>query len=101
LTEKASRLDEKGATRAIPADKLGKWRMDKRELLAAIETLAGAVVYLCSLQRQALDEEIELAPGERRHAIGPLTNDRDVIDTFHGEALRLRDRAQAVRRSSS
>jgi len=75
--------------------------MDQAELLAAIETLAGAVVYLCSLQRQALDEEIQMDPEERRPAIGPLTNDRDVMESFHREALRLRDRAQALRRGAS
>jgi hypothetical protein len=29
-----------------------------------------------------------MGAGERLHAIGPLTNDRDVMEAFHREAFR-------------
>jgi hypothetical protein len=74
-------------------------RMEQREWLEALELLAGAVGYLCKLQSEALRDELELPPEERRHAIGELTNDRDVLVSFARQALALRDRAQAVRRA--
>src|SRR5262245_55838015 len=48
LDEKPSRLDEKASRGLFQSAGLGKCSMDQRELLTANETLAGAVVYLCS-----------------------------------------------------
>ena len=78
----------------------GHWTVEtnQSDIEAAIELLAEAVRYLCQLEELALERELRSAPDERREAVGPLLNDRDVMHSFANELLDLRDRAAASRR---
>ena len=69
--------------------------METQELLETLETLAGAVGYLCALERR----ELELPQAQRHHLVGPLINDRDAIASYEEAAFRIRDRLQELLRA--